>query len=42
MLMGGGTGHLPSGLQQSIGLLETVLVTIGSTTQLIESCTYGS
>ena len=37
MLMGGGTGHLPSGLQQSIGLLETVLVTIGSTTQLIES-----
>lgn len=37
MFMNGGTGHLPSGLQQSISLLETVLVTIGSTTQLIES-----
>lgn len=32
-----GNGHLPTGLQQSISLLETVLVTIGSTTQLIES-----
>lgn len=37
MFMNGGTGHLPNGLQQSISLLETVLVTIGSTTQLIES-----
>mgnify|MGYP004722828535 FL=1 len=35
MFMSG--GHLPSGLQQSISLLETVLVTIGSTTQLMES-----
>lgn len=29
--------HLPAGLQQSLSLLETILITIGSTTQLIES-----
>lgn len=46
MFMGGGmfgssmssnNPHLPTGLQQSLSLLETVLITIGSTSQLIES-----
>ncbi|XBW37701.1 hypothetical protein QEN19_003285 [Hanseniaspora menglaensis] len=46
MFMGGGmfggsmssnNPHLPAGLQQSLSLLETILITIGSTTQLIES-----